>query len=56
MTRIPSVAIWLTGLPAAGKSTIARALKPQLEAAGLTVEVLESDEVRRELTPEATYS
>lgn len=56
MTRVPSVAIWLTGLPASGKSTIARALKPQLEAAGLTVEVLESDEVRWELTPEATYS
>ena len=56
MTRMPSLAIWLTGLPASGKSTIARALKPQLEAAGLTVEVLESDEVRRELTPEATYS
>ena len=56
MTRAHSVAIWITGLPASGKSTIARALKPQLEAAGLTVEVLESDEVRRELTPEATYS
>jgi adenylylsulfate kinase len=49
-------AIWITGLPASGKSTIARGLKPQLEAAGLTVEVLESDEVRRVLTPEATYS
>jgi len=33
-----------------------RALKPQLEASGMTVEVLESDEVRRVLTPEATYS
>ena len=56
MTQIPSCAIWITGLPASGKSTIARALKPQLEASGLTVEVLESDEVRRVLTPEATYS
>jgi adenylylsulfate kinase len=49
-------AIWITGLPASGKSTITRALKPQLEASGMTVEVLESDEVRRVLTPEATYS
>jgi len=49
-------AIWITGLPASGKSTIVRALKPQLEATGLNVEVLESDEVRRVLTPEATYS
>lgn len=56
MARNPSVAIWITGLPASGKSTIARALKPLLEASGLTVEVLESDEVRRVLTPEATYS
>lgn len=56
MTRPQSVAIWITGLPASGKSTIARALKPQLEATGLNVEVLESDEVRRVLTPEATYS
>ena len=49
-------AIWITGLPASGKSTITRDLKPQLEASGMTVEVLESDEVRRVLTPEATYS
>jgi adenylylsulfate kinase len=56
MNRIQAFAIWITGLPASGKSTIVRALKPQLEAEGLTVEVLESDEVRRVLTPEATYS
>jgi adenylylsulfate kinase len=49
-------AIWITGLPASGKSTIAAALRPRLEALGLTVEVLESDEVRRVLTPNATYS
>ena len=49
-------AIWITGPPASGKSTIVRALKPQLEATGLNVAVLESDEVRRVLTPEATYS
>lgn len=49
-------ALWITGLPASGKSTIVRALKPQLEATGLNVAVLESDEVRRVLTPEATYS
>jgi adenylylsulfate kinase len=49
-------AIWITGLPASGKSTIVRALQPRLEATGLNVEVLESDEVRRVITPEATYS
>lgn len=51
-----AVAIWLTGLPASGKSTIASALKPQLEKLELSVEVLESDAVRRILTPMPTYS
>ena len=49
-------AIWITGLPASGKSTIVRALTPQLESLGHSVEVLESDEVRRALTPTPTYS
>lgn len=49
-------AIWITGLPASGKSTIVSVLKPQLEGLGLTVEVLESDEVRRVITPTPTYS
>ena len=56
MNRPQSFAIWITGLPASGKSTIASALKPQLEELGLTVEVLESDEVRRIITPTPTYS
>lgn len=49
-------AIWITGLPASGKSTIVAALRPQLEALGLAVEVLESDAVRRVLTPTPTYA
>ena len=48
--------MWITGLPASGKSTIVSSLKPQLEGLGLTVEVLESDEVRRVITPTPTYS
>lgn len=56
MTRQQAFAIWLTGLPASGKSTIVTALRPQLEALGLSVEVLESDAVRRVLTPTPTYS
>jgi adenylylsulfate kinase len=56
MSHPPSFAIWITGLPASGKSTIVSALKPQLEGLGLTVEVLESDEVRRVLTLTPTYS
>jgi adenylylsulfate kinase len=56
MNRPQSFAIWVTGLPASGKSTIVSALQPQLEALGLAVEVLESDEVRRVITPTPTYS
>lgn len=51
-----SFAIWVTGLPASGKSTIVSALRPKLEGLGLTVEVLESDVVREVITPAATYS
>jgi adenylylsulfate kinase len=56
MTRHRAFAIWVTGLPASGKSTIVSTLRPRLEALGLTVEVLESDEVRRVLTPTPTYT
>src|SRR5690348_11138448 len=56
MNRAPAFGIWSTGVPASGKSTIVAALRPRLEALGLTVEVLESDEVRRLLTPQASYS
>lgn len=48
-------AVWLTGLPASGKSTIACALRAGLEAAGLEAEVLESDAVRNVITPAPTY-
>ena len=49
-------AIWITGLPASGKSTIVAQLLPLLKQVGMPVEVLESDNVRRVLTPTATYS
>lgn len=49
-------AVWLTGLPASGKSTIARELTTQLGTLGYTVEVLESDAARQVLTPHPTYS
>jgi adenylylsulfate kinase len=39
-------AIWITGLPASGKSTIAKALKAQLAERGVDVAVLESDVLR----------
>src|SRR5271170_4912598 len=38
--------IWLTGLPSAGKTTIAKALTPKLKALGWNVELLDGDEIR----------
>ncbi|HLH41678.1 MAG TPA: adenylyl-sulfate kinase [Bryobacteraceae bacterium] len=48
-------AIWLTGLPASGKSSVARALAQQLESRGVDCAVLESDELRKILTPHPRY-
>jgi adenylylsulfate kinase len=48
-------AVWVTGLPACGKSTLTRELKSQLNAKGLSVAVLESDALRRILTPTPRY-
>jgi adenylylsulfate kinase len=48
--------IWLTGLPSAGKSTLASAIACELRAEGRGVEVLDGDEVRRHLTAELGFS
>ena len=52
----PAFAIWITGLPASGKSTITRALVRQFASRGVDVAVLESDVLRQVLTPHPTYS
>lgn len=49
-------AIWLTGTPASGKSRRARALKALLDGENVPVQRLESDELRKVLTPNPTYS
>jgi adenylylsulfate kinase len=51
----PSFAVWLTGLPASGKSTIAAALQAQLSSLGVTAAVLESDVLRPVFTPNPRY-
>lgn len=48
-------ALWITGLPASGKSTLKKALTAQLTARGIDAAVLESDDLRKVLTPEPTY-
>jgi adenylylsulfate kinase len=51
----PAFAVWLTGLPASGKSAIAKALLARLQARGLDTAVLESDVLRTLLTPRPRY-
>ncbi len=53
---LPGATIWLTGLPSAGKTTIARALAELLEADGRLVEVLDGDELRSHLTADLGFS
>jgi len=48
-------AIWVTGIPASGKSSITRELVKKLAQRGVSVVVLESDEMRKILTPVPTY-
>ena len=58
--RVPAggqgATIWLTGLPSAGKSTIARLLAPRLQASGHPVEILDGDEVRERLSKGLGFS
>ncbi|AEW97092.1 MULTISPECIES: adenylyl-sulfate kinase [Streptomycetaceae] len=42
--------IWLTGLPSAGKTTVARALAERLRGEGHRAEVLDGDEIREFLS------
>ncbi len=48
-------AVWITGLPASGKSTVAMALTKLLSDRGVNVAVLESDALRRVFTPHPRY-
>ena len=48
--------IWLTGLSGSGKSTIARELERQFKASGHSVEVLDGDEIRKELNYDLGFS
>jgi len=48
--------IWLTGLPGSGKTTIAREAAKRIRDTGRNVEILDGDEVRKWLSPEAGFS
>jgi len=49
-------AVWLTGLPASGKTTLGAGLAARLKERGIPVQILDSDELRQVLTPQPTYT
>lgn len=53
-TRMPARIIWFTGLPASGKTTLAKELVAALKARNLDVEHLDGDEIRH-LFPSVGY-
>jgi len=53
--RPEAFAVWITGLPASGKSTIARSLRDRLASLGIDAAILESDELRKTLAPQLGY-
>ncbi|GBC70066.1 putative adenylyl-sulfate kinase [archaeon HR01] len=50
------VVVWFTGLPGSGKTTIAKKLEEILRRGGLSVELLDGDEVRKWLSPDSGFS
>lgn len=54
--RTAGATLWFTGLPSAGKTTIATALAERLVRQDRSVEVLDGDAVRAVLSPELGYS
>jgi adenylylsulfate kinase len=48
-------ALWITGLPASGKSVVSAALVGKLRSRGVETVVLESDALRKELSTHPSY-
>ena len=55
-TTAAGATLWFTGLPSAGKSTIAHALAAELSKSDIDVQVLDGDEVRPYLSSELGFS
>jgi adenylylsulfate kinase len=55
-SRTAGTTLWLTGLPSAGKTTLALALAGVLREQGADVEVLDGDEVRTHLSAELGFT
>ena len=55
VSKSQAFGIWLTGLPASGKSTVAAELEQHIRKLGINVTVLESDVLRKMLPMAARY-
>ena len=51
-----SVTLWFMGLPASGKSTLAKRIEGELGERGIPVENLDGDEVRKKLHPDLGFT
>ncbi len=49
-------ALWFTGLPCSGKTTLSDAVEKELLALGLAVEHLDGDVIRKKFSPELGFS
>lgn len=55
-SRLMGFAVWLTGLPSSGKTTLAKLLTKELQQIGWKAENLDADVIRPLLWPELGYS
>jgi adenylylsulfate kinase len=53
---VSGATVWFTGLPCAGKTTVARAVAEQLSARGHRVELLDGDAIRETLCADLGFS
>jgi len=51
-----SFTLWFIGLPASGKSTLAKRIEEHLREAGVDVENLDGDEIRKNMHPDLGFS
>ncbi|MDQ6796707.1 MAG: adenylyl-sulfate kinase [Actinomycetota bacterium] len=55
-STVDGLTVWFTGLPSAGKTTLATALSDRLRSAGHRVEMLDGDVLRTYLTADLGFS
>ena len=53
---MPTPVIWITGIPASGKTTIANLLKDYYQKHNLPVDILDGDEIRKTLSSDLGFS